>query len=323
MTAWGIIGVAIAVIVLAYFALCAALTFGALRRIKLKEHDPAATRRLAPYADFIRDGVRWLREQNPEKVEIESFDGLRLRALYLPAENAKCTAILMHGYRSERLWDFAGAYRLLHEYGCNLLVPWQRAHGESEGKTICMGIRERRDCADWARYIEKRLGKELPIVLEGMSMGAATVLMAVGQPLPQNVRGVVADCGFSSVYREFGHVMKRRIKLPLHPMIDVCSLLCRLFFGFGYKDYTTTEALRESKLPVLLIHGEADNFVPAYFSKENYEASAAEDKTLVLVPGAGHGCSFLIDPERCKREIFAFYDRVTGTGEARAFRSGG
>ncbi len=317
MTTLGIIGIVLAAAAVAYIALCAALTVGALLRQKVKEPDPAEMRRLAPYAEIIRGGVRWLREQNPERVEITSFDGLRLRALYLPAENAKCTAILMHGYRSEFLWDFAGAYRLLHEYGCNLLVPWQRAHGESEGRIICMGVREKRDCADWARYIEARNGKALPIVLEGMSMGAATVMMATGEPLPENVRGVVADCGFSSVWREFGHVLTKRMHLPLHPILETCSLLCRAFFGFGYKAYSTEEALRGSKLPLLLVHGEADNFVPAYFSRENFEASAAEDKTLVLVPNAGHGASFLLEPERCKREILAFYDRVTGAAQKR------
>ena len=197
-------------------------------------------------------------------------------------------------------------------------MPWQRAHGESEGKVICMGIKERRDCADWARYIEARNGKALPIVLEGMSMGAATVMMATGEPLPENVRGVIADCGFSSVWREFGHVLTRRMHLPLQPILGTCSLLCRLFFGFGYKAYTTGEALGASKLPLLLIHGEADHFVPAYFSKENFEASAAEDKTLILVPNAGHGESFLLEPERCERAVLAFYDRVTAPGaEAR------
>ena len=217
----------------------------------------------------------------------------------------------MHGYHSDFLWDFSCAYRLMHENGCNLLVPWQRAHGRSEGRIICMGIRERRDCADWARYIEQRLGKELPIVLQGMSMGAATVLMAMGQPLPENVRGVVADCGFGSVYRQFGHVLQRRMHLPLHPILDTCSAICRLFFGFGFRECTTDEVLRHTKLPLLLIHGEADKFVPAYFSRENFEASAAEDKTLLLVPGAGHGGSFLIDPERYTQELLAFYDRVT------------
>ena len=311
MTAWGIVLTVLAALIVAYLVFCAALTVGALLRVKTKEPDPMGLKRLQGYGAVVRDGVKWLRDQEPERVEITSFDGLRLRALFLPAESAKCTAILMHGYRSDHLWDFAGAYRLLHKYGCNLLVPWQRAHGESEGRIICMGLKERRDCADWARYIEKRLGRELPIVLEGMSMGASTVMMAAGEPLPENVRGVIADCGFCSVWREFAHVLTKRMHLPLHPILDTCNLLCRLFFGFGYRDADTTEILKRSKLPLLLVHGEADNFVPAYFSRDNFAASAAGDKTLVLVPGAVHGFSFLIDPLRCEREVFAFYDRVT------------
>lgn len=303
--------VAAALIVL-WILLCFALLCGTLMRVKTSEAKPENLKRLRNYGDYIRNGVRWLLERDPEEVEISSFDGLKLRALFLPAEHARCTAILMHGYRSEQLWDFAGAYELLHTHGCNLLVPWQRAHGRSEGRFICMGKKEKRDCADWARYIEARLGAEMPIVLEGMSMGAATVMMAAGEALPENVCGIVADCGYSSVWKEMAHVMRRRMHLPVHPLLDSVELLCRLVLGFGFKDGTTDEILRHCELPLLLIHGEADHFVPAYFSKINFAASAARDKELVLVPDAGHGCSYLVDMERCRDSLLSFYDRVTG-----------
>lgn len=312
MTALSIVLIIVLGLLVLYVLFCAAMLCVALLHVKMPEPQPESLHRLRAHGDFVRNGVRWLLDRNPEEVEITSFDGLKLCGLFLPAENARCTAILMHGYRSDYLWDFAGAYELLHTNGCNLLVPWQRAHGKSEGHFICMGIKEKRDCADWARYIEKRLGSELPIVLEGMSMGAATVMMATGEPLPENVRGVVADCGFSSVWEELAHVMQRRMRLPVHPILDSVSLLSRIVLGFGFKDCTTDEALRGSTLPLLLIHGEADNFVPAHFSKTNFAASAAEDKTLILVPGAGHGCSYLVDMERCKRAVLAFYDRVIG-----------
>lgn len=315
MTGLGIALCILAALVILYFVLCAVLLCVAVLRVRVKELKPESVGRLRGYGDFIRGGVKWLLDRDPEEVEITSFDGLRLRGLFLPAENARCTAILMHGYRSDYLWDFAGAYELLHENGCNLLVPWQRAHGKSEGRFICMGVKEKRDCADWARYIEKRLGSELPIVLEGMSMGSATVLMAAGEDLPGNVRGIVADCGFTSPWDEFVHVMKTRVHLPVHPLLDGISLLSRLAAGYGFREYSTETALRTSSLPLLLIHGEADNFVPAEFSKRNFASAAAEDKELVLVPGAAHGMSYLVDTERCRGKILAFYDRVAGTDE--------
>lgn len=315
MTALSIILIVIAALIVLWIALCFVLLCGTLMRVKMPETEPESLKRLRKHGDFIRDGVRWLLEREPEEVEITSFDGLKLRALYLPAENARCTAILMHGYRSEQLWDFAGAYELLHTHGCNLLVPWQRAHGRSEGRFICMGKKEKRDCADWARYIENRLGSDMPIVLEGMSMGAATVMMAAGEPLPENVRGIVADCGYSSVWEEMAHVMRARMHLAVHPLLDCVELLCRLVLGFGFKDGTTDEILRGSTLPLLLIHGEADNFVPAHFSRTNFAASASPDKTLILVPEAGHGMSYLTDTERCRDAVLSFYDRVTGSAD--------
>ena len=312
MTAPGIILIVIAVVLVLWLVLCIVLLCGTLLRAKSPVTKPEQMKNLRNYADFIRDGVRWLQEREPEEVEITSYDGLKLRALYLPAENARCTVILMHGYRSERLWDFAGAYELLHTRGCNLLVPWQRAHGRSEGRFICMGKKEKRDCADWARYVEARLGGDMPIVLEGMSMGAATVMMTAGEKLPESVCGIVADCGYSSVWDEMAHVMRRRMHLPVQPLLGSVELLCRILLGFDFRSGTTDEILRHSTLPLLLIHGERDKFVPAYFSERNFAAAAAEDKTFILVPGAGHGGSYLIDPERCKNAILAFYDRVTG-----------
>ena len=315
MTGVGIALLVPAALIVLYLAVCAVLLCRTLLRVRTKEIEPESVGRLRGYGDFVRSGVRWLLDREPEEVEIASFDGTRLRGLFLPAENAKCTAILMHGYRSDCFWDFAGIYALLHENGCNLLVPWQRAHGKSGGRMICMGVKEKRDCALWARYIEERLGRELPAVLQGVSMGASTVLMAAGEKLPENVRGIVADCGFTSPWDEFAYLLRSRAGLPAHPLLDGVSLLCRIFAGWGFRDCSTEETLRESRLPILLLHGEADHFVPPEFSERSFAASAAEDKTLLTVPDAGHAMCYPVDAARCAQAVLAFYARVTAREE--------
>lgn len=290
----------------------AALLCVALLRVKTK--DPLTPENLARWGEnceIIRSGMEWLHAQPMERVELRSFDGLRLVALYLPAETPRCTTILMHGYRSEHLVDFSVAYRLLHENGCDLLIPYQRAHGESQGRLITMGVKEKRDCADWARYAAERFGPDRPIILEGMSMGAATVLMAAGEPLPENVRGIVADCGYTSPWEEFAHVMRRSFRLPAWPLLHLCSLLSRVVGGFGFRDCSTLDTLSRSKLPLLLIHGESDDFVPARFSRAAYAASASTDKELILVPNAAHCGSFLVDQALCTEKLLAFYARCT------------
>lgn len=301
------------VVLLLFWLLVSVLVFCMVAlRIPIKEPEPEQFERLKNYGDTIRDGVKWLLDRQPEEVEITSYDGLKLRGLFLQREDARCTAILMHGYRSDYLSAFAGLYELLYESGCNLLVPWQRAHGKSEGKIICMGLKEKRDCADWARYIEARLGSEMPIVLHGTSMGSATVFMAAGEKLPKNVRGLVADCGFTSPWDEYVHLLKTRLHLPACPLIQSVNLMSRLVAGLDFRGCPGEDALRGSKLPLLLIHGEEDRFVPPEFSRRAFSASAAEDKELLIVPGANHGVSYYANPKLCGEKILAFYDRVLG-----------
>ena len=133
-----------------------------------------------------------------EPVEIRSDDGLRLFARYYHVADGAPLHIQFHGYRSHSLRDFCGGNPLARDCGHNTLLVDQRAHGNSEGHTISFGIKERVDCLRWVEYATRRFGKETPIFLTGVSMGAATVLMATELPLPPNVVGVIADCPYSS-----------------------------------------------------------------------------------------------------------------------------
>ena len=170
---------------------------------------------------------------------------------------------------------------------------------------ICFGVKERFDCRDWARYVCDRFGPEHDIFLGGLSMGSTTVLMATGLELPKSVRGVIADCGFTSPYEEFKEVLRHKIHLPVHPFIEIADMFCHIFAGYGFRDYSTLDAMRVNKLPILFIHGEADNFVPTYFTRENFDACLAP-KVLITVPNAGHGFSYLLETERCQHALRVF-----------------
>ncbi len=259
--------------------------------------------------DEISAGVSWFYAQKPEQVEILSHDGLRLCGYFLPAENARATLILMHGYRSAELFDFSCIYEHLHNRGFNLLVPWQRAHGKSEGKLICFGVKERIDCSRWAEYISERLGKKLPIILEGMSMGATTVLMAAGLDLPENVAGIVADCGFTTPYEVIEHTM-RRWHIPPHPYLDL-MLPAATAFGIDLK-MSTADALRRCRRPVLLIHGDRDDIVPPEMSRRNRDACAGECR-LLEVHGAGHAFSYIVATDECNAALDAFFKKILKT----------
>ncbi|MBQ2880712.1 MAG: alpha/beta hydrolase [Clostridia bacterium] len=250
--------------------------------------------------------MQWFKDQKPERVWIKSHDGLKLAADYLPAKDPKGTIIVVHGYRSSNLNDFSCVFELYHSWNYNILAVHDRAHGDSEGKYIGFGILDRYDVRSWVNYAVENIGGN--IILDGMSMGAATVLMASGFDLPDNVKGIIADCGFTSPWEECKHVLKRDFKLPAFPLLYVCSFAVKCIAGYSLSEYSTLEALKTNKIPVLFIHGSSDTFVPTYMGKQNYEACIAE-KELVIVEGAEHAESFLKETERCEQVLKNFLEK--------------
>ena len=230
-----------------------------------------------------------------ERVTVESHDGLTLAGKYYAGEDGVPLMIFFHGYRSTPERDASGGLHFCRDRGWHVLLAAQRAHGESGGKTITFGIRERYDCLTWIESMLERLGKETPIFLWGISMGATTVLMASGNNLPQNVIGVLADCGFSCAKDIICKVI-RQMKLPdklLYPFVRLGALL---FGGFDPNNADATAALRRCSLPVIFFHGDTDDYVPCEMSRINYDACSGI-KELVVIPNAGHGLCYPADPK--------------------------
>ncbi len=243
------------------------------------------------YMDSINEGKQWLHDTPHEEVDITSRDGLKLHGhLFLCEGEAERTALCCHGYRSSWDLDFSMSARLLVKRGFNVLLMDQRTHGESGGKHICFGVRERYDVLDWCRFINGRFGEELPVYLMGVSMGSSTVLLAAGLDLPGNVKGIVGDCGFTSPTELFKYEMKHLFRMPWQPFLWMFKLFCHAFAGFD-PDCSAPDALRRSGLPVLIVHGGADDFVPTAMSHVNYDACTGY-RDLLIVEGCGHGCAF-------------------------------
>ncbi len=255
----------------------------------------------------ILEGRDWIEEKKPEQVFTTSFDGLRLVGEYIPCENARATVIMFHGWNASPITDFGAGLPYYQSLGVNILLIHQRAQGKSEGRFMTFGIRERRDVHTWVAWHKARFGN-VPILLAGLSMGAATVLMACGEDFDPCVKGVIADCGFTSPYEIICSVI-RSAHAPVKPIAALIDLQARLFAGFRLKEYSTVDALKNMKLPLLLAHGEADSFVPCHMSREAYDACASEDKTFLCVPEAKHGMSFIVQPEEYKTALREFFDR--------------
>ena len=228
-----------------------------------------------------------------EGVTAVSHDGLRLFAKYYEGEPGAPVMIFFHGYRSTPERDASGGLHFCRDRGWHVLLVDQRSHGESEGKTITFGVKERYDCLTWVEYLNGRLGEETPVFLWGISMGAATVLMAAGLDLPANVRAIAADCGFSAPADILKATCRRR-KLPVGPTWQMLKLGARIFGRFDVEETSALEAVKKAKVPILLIHGEGDRTVPCEMVHELAEACASP-VTVVTVPEAEHGISWYVD----------------------------
>ncbi len=265
-----------------------------------------------PFTRLVREAGEygdWIQAQEPEVIQIKSRDGFVLAGHYLPAAAARRTLLMFHGYRSGWIRDFAAMAQKLRSCGCNLLLVEQRAHGLSEGKYIGFGVLERYDCLDWIHYLthdhKANLKVPLPIYLTGLSMGASTVLMTTAMKLPQEVKGVIADCGFTSPYDMVTKVAKASFRVGTWTVNQI-NRMCRQKAGFSLNETTTLEAMELCRIPVLFVHGTADSLVPMEMTLQNYQACRAP-KELLLVEGAEHCSSFLKDTEKYLSTIHRFF----------------
>lgn len=274
---------------------------------KKKQPDIRKKEKWKPYLNYVLKEQKWLYEhQEKELKTIESKDGLKLQAVYIPKENAKGIIICMHGYHSAIEIEFVPEIRFLWDLGYSILLPWQRSHGKSEGRYITYGVKERYDLKQWILYANDMLHMaQRDIFLCGISMGCATALMAAGLKLPKNVKGIIADCGFTSPWDIVKHVAKTRLHLPSFPLMYSVNFICKIFAGFGLKEVSIPEIMKQNQIPILFIHGDRDQYVPMWMTVKNYEACAGP-KELYIVHGAGHALAFSKDMEEGKRWIQKF-----------------
>lgn len=263
---------------------------------------------LHEHKDFINASMEWFLSQNFEDVYITSFDGFKLYGSFfeIPDGKAKGSVIMFHGFHGVAPRDFAGLPEFYLSLGYNVLVINERAHNKSGGKYLTYGIKERYDCRDWILYLNNRLGSDKPVFLHGLSMGCATVLMASGLKLPSNVKGIVADCGYTSPYEIIISVLRNQVKIPAFPIMPLSEILVKCIAGFWLKEYSTLDAMKTNRIPILFVDGYKDDFVPTWMTQKNYEACVAE-KRIFWVKGAKHAESYFMDKGGYQAQLTRFF----------------
>lgn len=240
-------------------------------------------------------------------VEIESYDATRLTGHWYECDNQKRVIVAMHGWRSDWIKDFGSIAKFLHENDCSVLFAEQRGQGESDGDKICFGVSERFDCREWVEWVNEKTDSKYPIYLAGVSMGASTVLMTAGLKLPDNVCGIIADCGYTSINDVWKYITNKNLHLPYALRKYDMDYLCRKKIGVGTDDINTTDIMTHNNIPVLFVHGSADRFVPIEMTYKNYLACSAP-KRLLVVPGATHAMSYATDSEAYERALKEFWN---------------
>ena len=260
---------------------------------------------MGPYQTlYEQEKQRWDKAEK-EPVEITSYDGLRLRGLFFPCANARGAVVLSHGYHCSGrhdYWDLLGPYL---DRGFSVLVFDQRACGKSEGSYITMGVKESRDVADWCALAKKK-APGLPLLVHGMSMGGATVLMALDR-LQDQARALVIDCAYCTPYETVEYVYSRYNKALVRLLLPGAELWARALAGFSLHAKDTTECLKTNRLPVFFLHGEPDGLVPTECTRRNVKACTAPHEVL-YIPGAGHTECFLKGREEALRALDTFLD---------------
>lgn len=266
--------------------------------------DDDQTRKIKPLQDEI---IAEFLKAPYEEVSITSHDGLKLTGRYYHVADGAPLEIQCHGYKGNALRDFSGAWRIAKAAGRNVLLINQRCHGGSQGHTITFGILERRDVLGWIRYACHRFGN-VPILLSGVSMGAATVLMVAGMELPKNVKGVIADCPYDAPSNIIKKVLGQDMGMPVKFVYPLIRLGGMLYGKFNLAADSPVEAVKRAQVPILLIHGDDDRFVP-YPMSCNIHAAAPEKIEFHTIPGAGHALNYVTDPEGYTNIVNAFTER--------------
>lgn len=253
---------------------------------------------------FLQDNLKWLEDYGYEKHYLISDSGYKLTGYLLKAkEESDLYLFGAHGYRSYGKKEFCGVAQYYISKGINVFIPDHVASGESEGTYCTFGYNEVRDCMKWLSYMKDNFGKDIRIILHGVSMGCATVTMMSGrEDLPENVVGVVADCGFTTAKALFRYKLGD-LGVPPEKLINAVDAVHTRKMGFSFDDLKPVESVKNSKVPMLFIHGAEDKLVPCSMVKELYEACGSEYKDLLVVEDADHAQSFKVNREQFEAKL--------------------
>lgn len=302
----GIIIVCIILLVILMSYICYRLTFYSKGDIKKNKTITLPDDEIfTTYKPQIMNDIEDVKKFEHTDLYIKSFDGLTLHASYYEYQKGAPVEIMFHGYKGSAIRDMSSGVKRAFKCKRNALLVDQRASGPSEGHIITFGIKERYDCISWINKAIEIFGSDVKIIIAGVSMGAATVLMASSMSIPKNVKGVIADCGYNKPSDIIKKVIKD-MKVPVFLAYPFVKLGAKIFGHFNLEEASPYESVQKTNLPIIFIHGDKDKLVPHDMSQKLYDACKSKKK-LVTIKDSPHGVSYLVDPDSYIEGIESFF----------------
>jgi len=244
-------------------------------------------------------------------VSFPSRDGLTLHGWWLEGGNDSPVIVVVHGSegnRADPAERMLGIAKDLVGHGYNVLTFDMRGHGESDGDHISAGLYEKNDLLGAIDYIRGR-GCESKIGILGFSMGAAVCLMTA--PESEEIDAVVADAAYADIVSIIESEFAERSDLPRF-FIPIILSMTRNIYDVDFTAIKPEEAVKETSVPVFIIHGEQDDTVPVEHAYRLKEASQNPDSRLWILPEAQHANSYLVRPTEYKEQVTSFVDEALG-----------
>lgn len=233
------------------------------------------------------ENQEWFYNTKSEDIFIDSYDGLKLSGKLFLNKNIKNFIITVHGYRGKKI-EMSHFASIFYEKGYSILMVDNRGNGESEGKYITMGYKDVYDIVSWVNYLNKNY-ENINIILYGWSMGGAIVMASSAFVLNTNVKVIIEDCGYSSIYHQFLNIKRKNIKLfPDWLIMSSTSFISKLIYKIDIKKNSPIISLSKSNIPTLFIHGDKDQIVDTNLIYKNYDALKINKKEMKIFSDSKH-----------------------------------
>ena len=253
----------------------------------------------------VHDSLDEIRKKPHEMLEIKSKDNLKLKAVHYPNKNGNnVTVICVHGYTShaEREWAFPGLFYL--SLGYNVLIPYQRAHGLSEGKYISFGALEHLDMINWVNKINE-MNPNGKIIIHGLSMGGGIVL-DLSKIKIENVKCLIVDAPSVSIEGLLKEVAKEIFKTNSDKISKYAISRFKKEFGYSVSEFESVEIVANSQYPILLSAGSNEHLDELF---ETIKKVNPKETDIIILPGCSHGNGMYKQTELYQSKIKEFLEK--------------